>query len=445
MKRYYALIVLFLLLTGTAFAQGAAFDTHFTDATLRLDYVFCGDASRQEIYLRQMLRTSAWAGRRHHLEQPLLRGNGQIRVLDPATGACLYANSFSSLFQEWTGTEEAVRVPRAFENSFQLPWPKHPVNVEVTLWDTHGRVSAHICHPVNPEDILIRPLADTGLPVQLVHGGAPSAEAIDIVIVSEGYAADDEEKFFHDARRAADALFSHEPFQGRAGDFTVRAVFAPSADSGVSIPHEGAWRNTLVSSHFDTFYTERYLTTPAIWQVWDIIGTLPCEQVIVLVNTPVYGGGGIYNNITIMNSDHPTFVPVLVHEFGHAFGGLGDEYFSDDMFETPYPADTEPWEPNLTTLVAFDSKWADLLPAGTPVPTPVDALEKQDVRRIWHTLSPEDKAVLNRKPGVFEGGGYMSHGVYRPVQECRMKINECEQFCPVCERAILQTIDYYTD
>ena len=213
----------------------------------------------------------------------------------------------------------------------------------------------------------------------------------------------------------------------------------------MSVPHQGVWRSTAASSHVDTFYSDRYLTTASVWQVWDLIGTVPFEQVIVLANTDIYGGGGIYNNITIMNSDHKTFVPVLVHEFGHTFAGLGDEYFYDDQFQTQYPADAEPWEPNLTTLKDFGSKWADLLPEGTPVPTPVDELEKKDVRPLWNTLSGEEKDLLNLKLGVYEGGGYTSKGVYRPVQECRMKINECERFCPVCTRAIERMIVYYTE
>jgi len=171
---------------------------------------------------------------------------------------------------------------------------------------------------------------------------------------------------------------------------------------------------------------------------------VPFEHIVVLVNTDIYGGGGIYNSLTIMNSDHPTFVPVMVHEFGHAFGGLADEYAYGDQAESPYPADTEPWEPNITTLHDFGAKWQDMLPAGTAIPTPLDDLDKQDVRRIWHTFNQEQKDLLNLKLGVYEGAGYQLHGVYRPVQECRMRINECEEFCPVCTRAIVRMIDYYT-
>ena len=394
------------------YGRSHSFEEVFEDATLRLDYVFTGDASHQSIYWRQSFKTGPWAGRRHNLEEPLLKGNGQVRVLDPLTGESLYANSFSSLFQEWTVTEEATKVQKAFEASFQVPFPRKPVDIEVSLLDTHGQVKGYIRHRIDPADILIRKLAPSGLETQTVHGGGPLAQTVDIVVVSEGYTQAEKEKFFRDARRAADALFSHEPFASAADRFSLRAVFAPSRDSGVSIPRKGEWRSTATSSHFDTFYSDRYLTTSSVWEIGNLIGTVPYEHVIVLANTAIYGGGGIYNSLTIMNSDHPTFVPVLVHEFGHAFGGLGDEYFYDDQFDTQYPPDTEPWEPNLTTLHNFSAKWGDLVEQGVA--------------------------------GLYEGGGYQSKGVFRPSPDCRMKTNECDRFCPVCTRAIVQMIDYYT-
>jgi hypothetical protein len=384
----------------------------FTDSTLRLDYVLCGDARHQAIYWRQSFKTGPWAGRRAHLAEPLLKGNGQIRVLDPESGACLYAHSFSTLFQEWTVTEEATQVQKAFESSFQVPYPKKPVDIEVFLTDTHGKVSGSLKHRVDPKDILIRPLADKGYETRTLLEGGSLAQTVDIVVVAEGYTEAEKEKFFKDAGRAVDALFSHEPFASRKESFSLRAVFSPSAQSGVSLPRKGEWRSTATSSHFDTFYMDRYLTTSSVWEVYDIIGTVPFEQIIVLANTDIYGGGGIYNSLTIMNSDHPTFVPVLVHEFGHAFGGLGDEYYYDDMYETQYPADTEPWEPNLTTLVNFQSKWADLM---------------------------DHEGV-----GLYEGGGYQSKGVFRPAPDCRMKTNQCKDFCPVCTRAVIRMIDFYT-
>ena len=420
------------------------FDLDFEDATLRLDYVFCGDNAHQAIYFQQALRTSAWAGRRHNLSAPLLEGNGQIRVLDPETGECLYANSFSTLFQEWQVEEEATRVQRAFENCFQVPFPKRPVDIEVFLMDTHRNRSSCLRHRIDPADILIRTVTDNDYSSTVIWQGGPVEETIDIVVVSEGYDASQKAKFYGDAERVAQALFHHEPFASRRNKFAVRAVFAPSQDSGVSVPRNGSWKRTVADSHFDTFYTDRYLTSSAQQKIFDLIGTVPFEHIVLLVNTAIYGGGGIYNSLTIMNSDHPTFVPVMVHEFGHAFGGLADEYAYGDQVETPYPADTEPWEPNITTLHDFASKWQDLLPKDIQIPTPVDELDKQNVRRLWRTFTQEQKDLLNLKVGVYEGAGYQLHGVYRPVQECRMRINECEEFCPVCARAIVQMIDYYT-
>ena len=403
--------------------ESRSFDQDFEDATLRLDYVFCGDAAHQAIYFQQALRTSVWAGRRHNLAAPLLEGNGQVRVLDPETGECLYANSFSTLFQEWQVEAEAAHVQRAFENCFQVPFPKRPVDIEVFLVDTHRKRSSCLKHRIDPADILIRKVADNEHSSAVVWQGGPLAETIDIVVVSEGYDASEKAKFYRDAERVAQALFHHEPFASRRNKFAVRAVFAPSQDSGVSVPHAGSWKRTVADTHFDTFYTERYLTSSAQQKIFDLIG---------------------YNSLTIMNSDHPTFVPVMVHEFGHAFGGLADEYAYGDQAESPYPADTEPWEPNITTLHDFGAKWQDMLPAGTAIPTPLDDLDKQDVRRIWHTFNQAQKDLLNLKLGVYEGAGYQLHGVYRPVQECRMRINECEEFCPVCTRAIVRMIDYYT-
>ena len=460
------------------------FDRFFEDATLRLDYALAGDASRQEIYLQDMLATSVWAGRREHLDSLLLQGNGQVTVRSERSGQLLYRNGFSSLFQEWLATPEAESRPRAFELCLQVPFPKEPVTVEVTLFDTHAAVAARLTHRVDPKDILLRkvqagdggaagsagaggpsvaggqpgrsgpggPSGMSGQPgrsakgeLRVLQEGGPVDKALDLVVVSEGYLAGQKDKFYADAGKLIrDCLFATEPYTSYRDRFNIRAVFVPSADEGPSVPREGVWHDTAVASHYDTFYSDRYLTTSAMRRLYDALGTVPFEHVIVLVNTPLYGGGGIYNNISVACSDHPTSGIVFVHEFGHAFAGLADEYAYDE-FDPMYPADTEPWEPNITTLKDFDSKWADMLPAGTPVPTQQDALlDSVDVRRVWSTLPPELRAGLNGRLGVYEGAGNCTHGVYRPAQVCRMRINECDSFCPVCRRAIIRTIEFYT-
>ncbi len=428
-----------------AVLPAVTFDGFFEDATLRLDYELCGDDEHSEIYLQDLLRTSVWAGRREHLDTLLLSGNGQVTVRSKGSGQTLYKNSFSSLFQEWQATPEAADRQRAFELCLQVPFPKEPVTVEVTLFDPHAAVAARIVHDVDPSDILIREIRPVNHDMLMVQEGGPVDAALDLVVVSEGYLAGQKEKFYADAARLVrDALFSTEPYVSYKDRFNIRAVFVASADEGPSVPREGIWHDTAIKAHYDTFYSDRYLTTSSMRKLYDELSAVPFEHVIVLVNTPRYGGGGIYNNISVANSDHPSSAIVFVHEFGHAFAGLADEYAYDE-FDPVYPADTEPWEPNVTTLKDFGSKWEDMLPAGTPVPTqPNAAWDSVDVRKVWASLTPEVRAELNEQLGVYEGAGNSTKGVYRPVQQCRMRINECDSFCPVCRRAIVRTIEFYS-
>ena len=426
----------------TCSAQAQKFDEFFENRTLRLDYVFAGDNTHQHIFFEQAYVAPRWAGRRSRLIDRPLAGNGQIQLKDHATGQLLYVHTFSTLFQEWQATEEATKVKKAFQTSYQVPMPKQPVDVSVTLTDFHGKVCSELTHTLDPKDILIRPIGANGIPFRSIWEGGDIVHCIDLAIVAEGYTHEQMEKFYLDCQRVVDALFAHEPFSSMKSRFNVVAVAAESPESGPSIPHQGQWRRTPVGTHYDTFYSDRYLMTQDIHRLYDLLSGVPFEHVIVLVNSDTYGGGGIYNQLTVTTSDHPTFRQVLVHEFGHAYGGLGDEYFYDDGFESQYPADTEPWEPNLTTLVDFQSKWADMVPKGTPVPTPPVALpDNHSVR------TDKERRQLNeatRRVGVFEGGGYQSKGVYRPAQECRMKINEVEDFCPVCSRALVRITDFYT-
>ena len=464
-------IFLALIAMAALTASAQQFDECFNDSTLRLDYVFAGNNHDQQIYLEQMCVTPKWAGRKARLAEVPLKGNGQLTVTDHATGQTLYVHTFSTLFQEWQATEEATHVNRAFETSYNVPMPKRTVDITVTLTDFHGHVVGSMTHTVDPADILIRRLGPNGVPFHYVWkgktlpveeksadapgkrdymptlgeiGGQPDiTECIDLAIVAEGYTHAQMGKFYSDCQRVVDALFAREPFKSLKNRFNVVAVAAESLDPGPSVPHLSRWSNTAVSSHYDTFYTDRYLTTRNIHHLYDVLSCVPFEHIIVLVNSDTYGGGGIYNQVMVTTSDHPTFAQVLVHEFGHSYAGLGDEYFYDDGYESMYPADTEPWEPNLTTLVDFQSKWADMLPKGTAVPTPPDP-KVPNYRNI--TTDKERKALndATQRVGVFEGGGYQSKGVYRPAQECRMKINEVEDFCPVCARAIIQITDFYT-
>ena len=212
-------------------------------------------------------------------------------------------------------------------------------------------------------------------------------ECIDVAILAEGYTEKEMDLFYQDAQKACESLFSHEPFRSMKNKFNIVAVASPSIDSGVSVPRENQWKHTAVHSHFDTFYSDRYLTTSRVKAIHNALAGIPYEHIIILANTDVYGGGGIYNSYTLTTAHHPMFKPVVVHEFGHSFGGLADEYFyDDDVMTDTYPLDVEPWEQNISTRVNFALKWEDMLAPNTPVPTPVAQHQNYPV-------------------GVYEGGG----------------------------------------
>lgn len=425
MKKYLTLYLLFLL---TSVLNAQNFADHFLNKTLRVDYIFSGDATKQTIYVDELSQLPTWAGRQHRLSELPLKGNGEIVVRDSATNDCIYKTSFSSLFQEWLSTDEAKTTAKAFENTFLLPYPQRTAEVEVTLRNSSHQVIATLKHTIHPNDILIHQRGLSHItPHKYMQQSGSEQDCIDVAILAEGYTEAEMEQFYKDAAATCESLFFYEPFKSMKEKFNIVAVASPSKDSGVSVPRKKDWKQTAFSSHFDTFYSDRYLTTSRVKSIHEALAGIPYEHIIIIVNTKEYGGGGIYNSYTLTAAHHPTFKPVVVHEFGHSFGGLGDEYFYDnDVMTDTYPLSVEPWEQNITTRVNFAEKWQDMLPTATPIPTPVSSKDAFPV-------------------GVYEGGGYSAKGIYRPADDCRMRTNEYPTFCPVCQRALRRIIEFYTD
>lgn len=421
--------ILFLLcLIAVSSTRAQVFADHFADKTLRVDYIFNGDASGQAICLDGLSALPTWAGRKHHLAELPLQGNGQIVMRNAASGKTIYTTSFSSLFQEWLETDEARNVTKGFENTFLLPYPLQPVEIEITLLDPRRNVRASMKHIVHPNDVLIEQKGNSHITPHkyLLHNDSPE-KCIDVAILAEGYTLQEMQAFYEDADIACKSIFDHEPFKSMKKRFNVVAVASPSTDSGVSVPRLNEWKHTAFSSHFSTFYSDRYLTTSRVKAIHDALAGIPYEHIIILANTEEYGGGGIYNSYTLTTAHHPMFRPVVVHEFGHSFGGLADEYFYDnDVMTDTYPLDIEPWEQNISTQVDFAAKWKDMLSENTPVPTPAEVSE-------------------NYPTGVYEGGGYSAKGIFRPAENCRMRTNEYPAFCPVCQRALRRIIEFYTE
>lgn len=413
--------------TATSLFEGTVnFDSIFTGEQLRIDFILAGDASRTDAYVDKMFREPQWAGSPNSLIDPFRYGQYFFEAFSGED--LVFSHGFSTLFEEWQSTAQAANTPMAMRQSFWMPCPKDSVHC-VLYHRVHktGRFVQILEFDVDPADRHIIPVEyAAGKRVETLVENGDVAHKVDLLFLAEGYAEDEMEKFRKDVTCVVDYFFSMEPYASRRDDFNVRLAYNISPDSGTDIPHQGQWRETAMDSSFDTFYVDRYLTIQDHGKIADAALGVPFDALLVLANEEKYGGGGIYNSYAMGTSDNHYSLEVMIHEFGHSFAGLGDEYFNSEVaYEDFYELSIEPWEANITTLVDFDSKWKDMLEEGTPIPTPVDS------------------TTTFGQVGVYEGGGYMSEGVYRPSDVCRMRNNTAPGFCPVCCRAIGRMIDYY--
>lgn len=403
--------------------QAQQFNDYFTEQTLRLDYIFGGNKAQQHAYLADLVQLNRWDGRRGNLNTTPIQGNGQIKVYDAATDKLIYVLPFSSLFQEWLTQEESNQMTKSFENSYLIPYPKAKAKVQVSFFDAQRKETILLTHLIDPQDILIRKATTNDIPYETIHK-ATTANPIKIAIVAEGYKDTEMNEFMEYARKTVHSLFQHKVFKKHENAFEIVAVKSPSKDSNISVPSKNIWRSTAVQSNFDTFYAERYLTTSHTKLLHTLLENIPYQHIIILANTDVYGGSGILNSYALTTTKNEQFEPVVVHEFGHSFAGLADEYFyAVDVFENKAIEKIEPWEKNNTSLVDFQSKWADMLAKSTPIPTP-------------------DSMLGTVKIGAFEG--LKGNGLYIPSHDCRMKANTPKDFCPVCSRALEEMILFYT-
>ena len=403
------------------------FDDYFEPKTLRFDFYLAGNALHQAVYADCFREEPYWAGSKTHLTDNPDYGEYYYKVYDQASGQLIYGKGFCSLFQEWRTTDEAKIIEKAYNQVIVLPYPKRTIRLEISARSyATGKFELLWQTTIDPGSIFIRREKHPSYPVTEILLNGKTEQKVDLVFVAEGYTAAEAGKFKKDAERFTEYLFGTEPFASRKNDFNVRAVACPSDDSGVDIPGENVWKNTAVNAGFWTFGIDRYVTTPDWVAIRDRIWDVPCDAVFVIVNSEKYGGGGIYNCYGIGTSDHHASCTVFAHELGHSFAGLADEYYSSEVaYNDFYNLKNEPWEPNITTLVNFETKWKDMLPKGAEVPTPETAEKEQQV-------------------GVYEGGGYASKSIYRPMIDCRMRSNRSE-FCPVCQRAIHRMIDWNID
>jgi hypothetical protein len=419
--------ILISLLAITVTYSQVNFEDYFEDKTLRFDYFHTGNKDSDSYSFDELIEEPYWGGSKVNLVDKFNYGKYRFEVYDEASNTLIYSRGYSTLFSEWQTTEEANQTYKTFSETVTFPFPKEPVVVKFYGHNRKNELLKKFEYRIDPENYFIKhERVNEFKNFEVLNSGDPAVK-VDIVIVPEGYTVDEMDKFKKDCERFAGYLFNSSPIKENKDKFNIWGIEAPSIESGTDIPKEDVWKKTLVNSTFYTFDLERYLMTADNKSLRNVASNAPYDQIYILANSDKYGGGAIYNHYSLSVSDNKYSEFVITHEFGHGFASLADEYYTSDVaYQDFYPLDVEPTDPNLTTLVDFNSKWKDLVEEGTPIPTP-------------------DTDEFKDKVGAFEGGGYMEKGIYRPMHDCSMKSIKVDGFCPVCKRAIQQMIDFYTE
>lgn len=409
-----------------AFSQ-VNYSDFFTDKRYRFDYYIRGSNDSAIVKSDKIHEESIWSGSKVNLIDTFEYGEYLFKLIDNTSKQLIFSKGFSDLFVEWQETDAAYTTTTVYHNCIQFPAPKYIAILELYKRDTNLQFKRIFDTLINPgsENILRKqpPITHS----KQIHLGGKCSKALDIVFLSEGYTASLEDKFYADAEKFKNYLFGWEPYKHFTGKINFLAVFASSEESGVDIPGDSIFVSTFVDAHFNSLGIDRYLTLPDICKVYDYLQEYPVDQVCILVNSSKYGGGGMYNFYNIFTTDSDRTELLLLHEFGHGFASLADEYFNSPVSYTNFgSALYEPYEPNITNMVDFQSKWADMVADSVPVPTP-------------------DSIYYDNVVGVFEGANYTPKGYYRPQRNCAMRSTGIKKFCAVCEKSIRQMLLFTTE
>jgi IgA Peptidase M64/Peptidase M64 N-terminus len=434
--------------------------------TMRLDYFHSGGARAERFALDRVALEAAWPGPPDRAVDNTALGKYRFEVRDKASGRVLYSRGYATIFNEWAETEEAKRTERGFEESVRFPAPAEPVSVAIQRRDARGAFRDAWTVEIDPADAAIdrSPPPAWAKKWAVMENGAPR-DKVDLLLLGDGYTAEQMDKWHRDARRLADMLFAEAPFKQRRGDFNVWAIDTPADAAGVSRPSDGVYRHTPLGAAYDALGSERYVLTTQNRKLREIAAAAPYEFIEIVVNDRKYGGGGIFNLFATVSADNAFTPYVFVHEFGHHFAGLADEYYTSDVAYGKQTARPEPWEPNVTADPKA-AKWKDLIAAGTPLPTPwpkseFEAKEREIQKRRrairaaqkpeqeMEDLFREERGLLTKMlagkygVGAFEGAMYEAQGYYRPQADCIMFTRDEVGFCAVCRRAIERVIALY--
>ncbi len=461
-----------ILLVAPAVVLAGSFDDDFANATLRVDYFHTGTATEEHFALDRVRVEGPWPGSTTRLLDTTNLGKYLLEVSDLASNRVVYSRGFASIYGEWETTGEARSgIRRCMAEAVRLPLPHRPFQLRIRKRNARQAFVEVWAVTIDPAARFVDRAAVPPQSVLTLLDNGPAHSKVDVLILGDGYTADEVDAFHTAARRAMGALFAQEPFTSRKQDFNVRAVCAPAAQAGVSRPRAGQFRESPLGVRYNTFDSERYVLTMEDRRWRDVAAAAPYDCVIMLVNERQYGGGGIFNLYATAAARSSYVDYLVVHEFGHSFAGLGDEYYTSDVaYEAFVGTRQEPWEPNITALADPQAlKWRDLVATDTPLPTPwnkIDhearAAELRETRRTLRAagaseerleaLFDQERELFTRtlgseahagRVGAFEGAMYEATGLYRPTVDCIMFTRDEVGFCPVCRRALARIIDLY--
>jgi len=470
---------IFLIFFTASVSLAQTYDTYFVNTTMRVDYYHIGTKGQEQITLDKVYEENAWPGSKEILLDTLNLGDNFIKVYDQQTNALLYSRGYSTVFGEWQTTEEALKGKwKTFHETMRLPFPKNNVKISffrrdkfVAAGEMMGfrEIFSTVIDP-NDSNVINREKRESKFAMFDVMINGPIEKKVDILILGDGYAKEDIEKFRKDAKHFTGQLFSYQPFKKHKKDFNVRAMEVISDNSGIDMPDQKIWKHTALGTAYNTFGSARYVLTEENRAIRDIADAAPYDFITILVNDNRYGGGGIFNLYTtcFTKSAKPgqewEMDYVYVHEFGHCFGGLGDEYYSSQVsYVDFYPKSVEPWEPNVTrTNQRENLKWRSFVLSNTPIPTPWQKAKYDSIETLRGKLDRLASDYYDKREGflkttndvlndprwkgivgAFEGSGYSSKDLYRPAIDCKMFSLNPVDFDPVCAAAIERMIEMY--
>ena len=490
MKFVFRLTIIGIIVTTMCFAQTVSFEQYFTDQTMRIDYFHIGDATNELVTIDQIYQYGIWAGSKTNLVDMFNNGKYYFKIYDAASGNLIYSKGFGSYFGEYqTSAKAADGIQRTFHESALLPYPKQKIIFVLEKRNRQNELAEIFRSEIDPVDVgIIRDsVIDNSVKVfKSLESGDPHTK-LDIAMIAEGYTVEEEEKFKADLERFTNVFFRAEPYKSHKSDFNIYGVLKPSQESGIDEPRHNSFKNSTLNATFNSMGSERYLLTEDNKTLRDVAAHVPYDALYIMVNHTRYGGGGIYNLYCTFTSDNQWSEYLFVHEFGHSLLGLADEYYTSSVaYNDFYPPGVEPVEPNITALLdPKNIKWKHLITEEIELPTPWEKEGYDTSDNAWQQLRRElnnniaelkrngapqaeitaaektyadkDRAHTEKiqdylksskyagKVGAFEGAGYASKGLYRPMVDCIMFSKGTDSFCKVCEESIVGIIEYYSN